>query len=58
MRDEFDSMTANQVWELIDLSSRCRSIGDKLVLKVKPKVDGSGDKLWPVLWKDYTQRKI
>jgi hypothetical protein len=31
----------NQVWDLVDLSSGWRSIGNKWVLKIKRKVDGS-----------------
>ena len=44
MRDEMDSMAKNQVWELVDLSPRCKTIGKKWVLKIKHKVDGSIEK--------------
>ena len=41
MRDEMDSMAKNQVWELVDLSPGRKTIGNKWVLKIKHKVDGS-----------------
>ena len=41
MEDEMESMNANQVWDLVDLSSRRRSIGNKWILKIKRKTDGS-----------------
>ena len=44
MRDEMDSMAKNQVWELVGLLPRCKTIGNNWVLKIKHKVDGSFDK--------------
>ena len=41
MEEEMESMNANQVWDLVDLSSRRRSIGNKWILKIKRKADGS-----------------
>ena len=39
-----DSMAKNQVWELVDLPPGCMTIGNKWVLKIKHKTDGSIDK--------------
>jgi hypothetical protein len=44
MKDEMKSMRTNQVWELVDLPPRRKSIGNKWVLKIKRKADGSIDK--------------
>ena len=44
MRDEMDSMAMNQVWELVDLLPWRKTIGNKWVLKIKHKEDGSIDK--------------
>ena len=44
MKDELSSMDKNFVWELADLPSGCKAIGNKWVLKVKHKADGSIDK--------------
>ena len=41
MEEEMESMNANQVWHLVDLPSRRRSIGNKRILKIKRKADGS-----------------
>lgn len=41
MTDEISSMEKNQVWELVDLPFRLKSVGIKLVLKIKCNVDGS-----------------
>ena len=35
-----ESMNANQVWDLVDLLSGRRSIGNKWMLKIKCKADG------------------
>jgi len=40
MEEEMESMKINQVWDLVDLLSGRRSIGNKWVLKIKHKVDG------------------
>jgi len=44
MRDEMDLMTRHKVWELVDLLSRCKLIGNKWVFKIKHWTDGSIDK--------------
>ena len=41
MKEKMDSINANQVCDLIDLLSRRRSIGNKWILKIKHKADGS-----------------
>ena len=41
MLDELDSMMKNGVWDLVDLPSNRRVIGNKWVLKVKRKSDGT-----------------
>ena len=41
MEEEIESMKTNQVWDLVDLPSGRRSIGNKWVLKIKRKADGS-----------------
>jgi hypothetical protein len=40
MEEEMESMKINQVWDLVDLPSGRRSIGNKWVLKIKRKADG------------------
>ena len=44
MQEELDSMSKNQVWELVDLPKRRKSVGNKWVLKIKRKADGSIDR--------------
>ena len=41
MNNEMKFMRTNQVWDLVDLSSGCKAIGNKWVLKIKRKADGS-----------------
>ena len=41
MNDEMKSMRTNQAWDLVDLPSRHKAIGNKWVLKIKRKADGS-----------------
>ena len=41
MEEEMDSMKVNQVWKLVDLLSGRKAIGNKWVLKIKRKADGS-----------------
>ena len=41
MKEEIESINTNKVWELVDLPSRQRSIGNKWILKIKCKADGS-----------------
>ncbi|KAL0394937.1 UNVERIFIED_CONTAM: Retrovirus-related Pol polyprotein from transposon TNT 1-94 [Sesamum latifolium] len=52
------SMAKNNVWELVDLPARRKTIGNKWVLKVKHKEDGSIDKFKARrMAKGYTQRE-
>jgi hypothetical protein len=52
------SMDKNNVWELVDLLSGRKTIGNKWVLKVKRKANGSIDKYKArLVAKGYTQRK-
>ena len=44
MQEELDSMKKNQVWELVDLPKGRKSVGNKWVLKIKRKADGSIDR--------------
>ena len=41
MEEELESMKVNHVWELVDLPMGRRAIGNKWVLKIKHKADGS-----------------
>ena len=41
MEEEMESMNANQVWDFVDLPPRWRFIGNKWILKIKRKADGS-----------------
>ena len=41
MKEEMESMKTNQVWDLVDLPPERRSIGNKWILKIKRKADGS-----------------
>uniref|UniRef100_A0A2N9EKF5 Integrase catalytic domain-containing protein n=1 Tax=Fagus sylvatica TaxID=28930 RepID=A0A2N9EKF5_FAGSY len=56
--EEMSSMDKNNVWELVDLLSGRKTIGNKWVLKVKRKADGSIDRYKArLVAKGYTQRK-
>jgi len=44
MKDEMDSMARNKVWNLVDLSPQCKSIGNKWVFKTQRQADGLIDK--------------
>ena len=58
MNDEMESMRTNQVWDLIDLPSGCKAIGNKWVLKIKRKVDGSIKRYkGRLVAKGYTQKE-
>ena len=58
MEEEMESMNANQVWDLVDLSSRRRSIGNKWILKIKRKTDGSIERYKArLVAKGYTQEE-
>ena len=41
IEEEMASMRSNYVWELVDLPKGCKTIGNKWVLKIKRKADGS-----------------
>ena len=52
------SMDKNNVWELLNLLPGCKTIGNKWVLKVKRKVDGSIDRFKAhLVAKGYTQQE-
>ncbi|KAK4406656.1 Retrovirus-related Pol polyprotein from transposon TNT 1-94 [Sesamum angolense] len=58
MKDEMSSMAKNNVWELVDLPTGHKTIGNKWVLKVKRKADGSIDKFKArLVAKGYTQKE-
>uniref|UniRef100_A0A2N9HH17 Integrase catalytic domain-containing protein n=1 Tax=Fagus sylvatica TaxID=28930 RepID=A0A2N9HH17_FAGSY len=58
MQEEMSSMDKNNVWELVDLPPRRKTIGNKWVLKVKRKADGSIDRYKArLVAKSYTQRE-
>ena len=58
MKDELSSMDKNSMWELVDLPPSCKAIGNKWVLKVKCKADGSIDKYKACLVaKGFTQQE-
>ncbi|XP_050133179.1 uncharacterized mitochondrial protein AtMg00820-like [Malus sylvestris] len=57
MEEKMSSMDKNIVWELVDLLLRRETIGNKWVLKIKRKADGSIDKYKARLMaKGYTQQ--
>ncbi|KAL0404449.1 UNVERIFIED_CONTAM: hypothetical protein Sradi_2085700 [Sesamum radiatum] len=57
MKEEMCSMAKNNIWELVDLPARRKTIENKWVLKVKRKADGSIDKFEArLVAKGYTQR--
>jgi hypothetical protein len=58
MEEEMESMKINQVWDLVDLPSGRRSIGNKWVLKIKRKADGSIERYKArLVVKGYTQEE-
>uniref|UniRef100_A0A2N9FRW6 CCHC-type domain-containing protein n=1 Tax=Fagus sylvatica TaxID=28930 RepID=A0A2N9FRW6_FAGSY len=58
MQEEMSSMDKNNVWELVDLPPGRKTIGNKWVLKVKRKADGSIDRYKArLVAKGYTQRE-
>ena len=58
MEEEMESMNANQVWDLVDLLSGRRSIGNKWILKIKRKADGSVERYKArLVSKGYTQEE-
>ncbi|KAL0367960.1 UNVERIFIED_CONTAM: Retrovirus-related Pol polyprotein from transposon TNT 1-94 [Sesamum calycinum] len=58
MKEEMSSMAKNNVWELVDLQTGRKIIGNKWVLKVKRKADGSINKFKArLVAKGYTQKE-
>ena len=58
MNDEIKSMRTNQVWDLVDLPSWRKVIGNKWVLKIKRKADGSIERYKArLVAKWYTQKE-
>ena len=58
MQEEMSSMDKNNVWELVDLPPGRKIIGNKWVLKVKRKADGSINRYNArLVVKGYTQRE-
>ena len=55
LEEEMESVRSNQVQELVNLPKGCKAIGNKWVLKVKRKADGTIDKYKArLIVKDYT----
>ena len=58
MEEEMESMNANQVWNLVDLLLRWKSIGNKWILKIKHKTDSSIERYKArLVAKGYTQEE-
>ena len=58
MEEELESMRKNQVWDSVNLSSNKKTIGNKWVLKIKWKVDGSIENYKArLVVKGYTQQE-
>ena len=58
MEEEIESMNTNQVWDLVDLPLGQRSIGNKWILKIKRKADGSIERYKArLVAKSYTQKE-
>jgi hypothetical protein len=58
MHDEIESMRTNQVWDLVHLPPGRKAIGNKWVLKVKRKADGSIERYKArLVAKGYTQQE-
>jgi len=56
MEDEMESMKTNDVWDLVDLPSDCRAIGNKWVVHIKHEADGTIERSRLVA-KGYTQQE-
>ena len=55
MEEEMESIKTNQAQDVVDLSSERRSIGNKWILKIKRKADGSIERYKArLVAKDYT----
>jgi hypothetical protein len=58
MEEEMELMKTNQVWDLVDLPLGQRFIGNKLILKIKHKVDGLIERYKArLVAKSYTQEE-
>jgi hypothetical protein len=58
MNEEIESMRTNQVWDLVDLPPGRKAIGNKWVLKIKRKADGSIERYKArLVAKVYTQKE-
>ena len=58
MKEELESMQNNQVWDLVDLPSNRKAIGNKWVLKIKQKANGSIENYkTQLVAKGYTQQE-
>ncbi|KAL0309050.1 UNVERIFIED_CONTAM: Retrovirus-related Pol polyprotein from transposon TNT 1-94 [Sesamum radiatum] len=58
MKEEMSSMAKNNIWKLVDLPTGRKTIGNKWVLKVKRKADGSIKKFKArLVAKGYTQKE-
>ncbi|KAH9704629.1 reverse transcriptase Ty1/copia-type domain-containing protein [Citrus sinensis] len=58
INEEIESMKSNQVWDLVDLSPKRRTIGNKWVLRIKHKADGTVERNKACLVaKGYTQQE-
>ncbi len=58
INDEMESIRTNQVWDLVDLPSGRKAIGNKWVLKIKHTVDGSIERYKArLVAKWYTQKE-
>ena len=58
LEEEIESMKVNQVWSLVDLPLGQKAIGNKWILKIKCKADGSIDRYKArLVAKGYTQKE-
>ena len=52
-----ESMKENQIWKLVNLSKGCKAIGNKWVLTIKHKADGTRERYKThLVEKGYTQK--
>ena len=58
MEEEINSMKSNKVWDLVDLLLRHKTAGNKWVLNIKHKTDGTIEKYKArLVAKGYTQQE-
>ena len=58
MQEEMESMKMNHVWDLVDLPPGRQTIGNKWILKIKRKSDGSIERYKArLVAKGYTQKE-